>query len=387
MSTFALLVSSPVTLNAVGSSSQRDPGRTGDPLIPPFPLTVLVVPHPPPPCPVLQGFGFPGLDGFASHPMSQVKGRGVSPRIVFSPIGPGCKPPSPLLVVVVNPLNISIGTGKTMVEFFSAAIELRVCRYRSCRADGDWLITSAASFKARDARCSPSAAMTLALASLAASASAAMARCSWTGRRTSLLFVHNGWILCCVWLLPLSGVDVWDWQEGKLSVEREQAKKMEKRCFLFSRHDETWEVSYRSSVSWQLKDGIRWRKEIGTGKGWLEETEKKGLVQENHHQSRRYNITVMLQYCVLYPSRYPWWYPILITQTDNSIFLSDEQMESECGWERKRNDEKSGNVSIPSLLFSPSLIIWPSPACQYFISLSPLSSLENMVGKIWQEVY
>jgi hypothetical protein len=41
--------------------------------------------------------------------------------------------------------------------------------------------------RALDALCSPSAAMTLALASLAASASAAMALCSWTGRRTSFL--------------------------------------------------------------------------------------------------------------------------------------------------------------------------------------------------------
>ena len=48
-------------------------------------------------------------------------------------------------------------------------------------------MTSAASLRARDAFCSPSAAMTLARASRAASASAAMARCSCTGSLTSLL--------------------------------------------------------------------------------------------------------------------------------------------------------------------------------------------------------
>lgn len=60
----------------------------------------------------------------------------------------------------VNPLNNSIGTGKTIVEFFSAAIELNVCKYLNCRAAGDAIITSAASFNAREARCSPSAAIT-----------------------------------------------------------------------------------------------------------------------------------------------------------------------------------------------------------------------------------
>lgn len=39
-------------------------------------------------------------------------------------------------------------------------IELSVCKYRSCRADGDSAITSAASLKARDAFCSPSATIT-----------------------------------------------------------------------------------------------------------------------------------------------------------------------------------------------------------------------------------
>uniref|UniRef100_A0A1B0AZ25 Uncharacterized protein n=1 Tax=Glossina palpalis gambiensis TaxID=67801 RepID=A0A1B0AZ25_9MUSC len=58
---------------------------------------------------------------------------------------------------------------------------------RNCSAAGEAPITSEASRKARDAFCSPSAAITLARASRAASASAAMARCNCTGKRTSLL--------------------------------------------------------------------------------------------------------------------------------------------------------------------------------------------------------
>uniref|UniRef100_A0A3Q2ED69 Uncharacterized protein n=1 Tax=Cyprinodon variegatus TaxID=28743 RepID=A0A3Q2ED69_CYPVA len=58
---------------------------------------------------------------------------------------------------------------------------LSVCRYRSWRADGASAITREASFRALEAFISPSpltAALTLALASRLASASAAMALCS-----------------------------------------------------------------------------------------------------------------------------------------------------------------------------------------------------------------
>lgn len=55
--------------------------------------------------------------------------------------------------------SISMGRGKMMVEFFSAAMLLRVWRYRSWRAEGDSEITREASFSALEAFISPSAAM------------------------------------------------------------------------------------------------------------------------------------------------------------------------------------------------------------------------------------
>ncbi len=78
----------------------------------------------------------------------------------------------------------------TIILRYSAAYLYKVvltCKYLSCSADDDSAMTSEASFSALEAFCSPSAAMTLALASLAASASAAIALCSWTGKRASLL--------------------------------------------------------------------------------------------------------------------------------------------------------------------------------------------------------
>ena len=73
-----------------------------------------------------------------------------------------------------------------IVEFFSAAMCVSVCKYLNCKAVEDWLITSAAALSATDAFCSPSAATTLALASRDASASVAIARCICTGNLTSL---------------------------------------------------------------------------------------------------------------------------------------------------------------------------------------------------------
>ena len=82
----------------------------------------------------------------------------------------------------------STGTGKMIVEFFSAEIDWRVWRYLNCRAAGESIIIWEASLRARADFCSPSAAMTFARASRAASASAAIALCSWIGNLTSFLW-------------------------------------------------------------------------------------------------------------------------------------------------------------------------------------------------------
>lgn len=119
----------------------------------------------------------------------------------------------------IKPCSMSMGRGKMMVEFFSAAMELRLCRYRSWSAEGDSAITREASFRAREAFISPSAVMiwntdwrslfvlsvdphqrpqvkspiilTFALASRLASASAAIARCSCWGNFTSLISTRS----------------------------------------------------------------------------------------------------------------------------------------------------------------------------------------------------
>ena len=68
--------------------------------------------------------------------------------------------------ILRNGVIISIGNGKMIVEFFSLEILLRVCKYLNCNAAGLSLSVSAASFNALDAFISPSAAITLARASL-----------------------------------------------------------------------------------------------------------------------------------------------------------------------------------------------------------------------------
>uniref|UniRef100_A0A3Q1HV95 Uncharacterized protein n=1 Tax=Acanthochromis polyacanthus TaxID=80966 RepID=A0A3Q1HV95_9TELE len=71
-------------------------------------------------------------------------------------------------------------------------MELRVCRYRSWRAEGASAITTEASLRALEAFISPSAIfLTLALASRLASASAAMARCICCGSFTSLISTRS----------------------------------------------------------------------------------------------------------------------------------------------------------------------------------------------------
>ena len=82
------------------------------------------------------------------------------------------------LYLLLKLANNSIGKGKMIVEFFSDEMLVKVCKYRNCKAAGESDIISDASFKALEALCSPSAAMTVALASRAASASAAIALCN-----------------------------------------------------------------------------------------------------------------------------------------------------------------------------------------------------------------
>ena len=53
-----------------------------------------------------------------------------------------------------------MGIGNMIVDDCSVDIPVRVCRYRNCRAFGDCWITSAATLRAPEAFCSPSAAMT-----------------------------------------------------------------------------------------------------------------------------------------------------------------------------------------------------------------------------------
>lgn len=76
---------------------------------------------------------------------------------------------------------------KCTIFLYTTIHPIYTCKYRNCNAAGESPITSEASRNARLAFCSPSAAITLARASRAASASAAIARCNCTGRRTSLL--------------------------------------------------------------------------------------------------------------------------------------------------------------------------------------------------------
>jgi hypothetical protein len=68
--------------------------------------------------------------------------------------------------ILRNGVIKSIGNGKMIVEFFSLEILLSVCKYLNCNAAGLSLNVSAASFNALDAFISPSAAITLARASL-----------------------------------------------------------------------------------------------------------------------------------------------------------------------------------------------------------------------------
>jgi type III restriction enzyme len=82
----------------------------------------------------------------------------------------------------MNILSKSMGTGKIVVEFFSVAISVRVCRKRNCRDMGSPASTFAAMASFSEACSSPSAWMTFARRSRSASACFAMARIISWGR-------------------------------------------------------------------------------------------------------------------------------------------------------------------------------------------------------------
>ena len=94
-------------------------------------------------------------------------------------------------------LGILDKPGKNCRFILSAPFEYRVGQSSqadkglTCSAAGVCVMTSAALASDLDAWCSPSAAITLARASRAASASAAMARCNCCGSRTSFLHVSG----------------------------------------------------------------------------------------------------------------------------------------------------------------------------------------------------
>uniref|UniRef100_A0A1A9UXP7 Uncharacterized protein n=1 Tax=Glossina austeni TaxID=7395 RepID=A0A1A9UXP7_GLOAU len=90
------------------------------------------------------------------------------------------------IVSIFCPFNTKFASLKLVARFTCTSncenlLEgTNTCKYLNWRAAGESPITSDASLRAREAFCSPSAAITLALASRAASASAAMARCNCT---------------------------------------------------------------------------------------------------------------------------------------------------------------------------------------------------------------
>src|SRR6185369_16212425 len=86
----------------------------------------------------------------------------------------------------INAFMSSIGSGKMIVEFFSAEISVNVCMYRSCNVTGFSDMTIAASASLAEASSSPEAWMILARFSRSASAWRAIARCISCVRSTFL---------------------------------------------------------------------------------------------------------------------------------------------------------------------------------------------------------
>ena len=78
--------------------------------------------------------------------------------------------------------------------------------YLNCRAAGEEVMMSDASFRALEDCCSPCASITLALACLVASASAAMALWSWAGSLTSLISTFSTLMFWCYVVMAMTKV-------------------------------------------------------------------------------------------------------------------------------------------------------------------------------------
>src|SRR5205807_1779797 len=106
------------------------------------------------------------LDALRAAP--QLEQRGLEHHYITHPVLRWSRSPRPAMM--------SMGSGKTMVVFFSTPISVSVCRWRSCSVAGSVEMIFAASARRCEAANSPSAWISFARFSRSASACLAMAR-------------------------------------------------------------------------------------------------------------------------------------------------------------------------------------------------------------------